>query len=167
MENKSRSSIYEIDCTELSGKSLPLRQYEGRPMLIVNTASLCGYSSQFESLESIWRSNRDKGLVVIGVPSNDFGRQEPGDSSQIISLCTVKFGVTFPLLAKTSVSGPHAHPLFQWLEQEGGFLSKPRWNFYKYIVGRDGRLKKWFLPMTSPGRGRVEHALRDVIETNS
>jgi glutathione peroxidase len=166
MKDNFRPAIYDIDCVDLMGKPLPLRHFSGQPMLIVNTASLCGFSSQFAGLESLWQSNKDKGLIVLGVPSNDFGRQEPGHSAQIMSLCTVKFGVTFPMAEKTPVSGPEAHPLFQWLAQEGGLLSRPRWNFYKYIIGRDGHLKDWFSTLTHPARHRFERALTEVISVN-
>src|SRR5580698_10582948 len=111
---ESPQCVYDIDCTDLSGSPLPLRQFSGKPMLIVNTASLCGFSSQFKGLEDVWRGYKDRGLIVFAVPSNDFGRQEPGSSAQIVSACVGKFGITFPLLEKASVSGPKAHSLFQW-----------------------------------------------------
>lgn len=156
-------NIYDITCVDLMGFPLPLRQFAGRPMIVVNTASLCGYAPQLKGLENIWQENRGKGLVILGVPSNDFGHQEPGDSKQIVSLCVTKFGVTFPMLAKTQVKGSDAHPLFHWLAQEGGGWSCPRWNFYKYVIGRDGRLKDWFLPLTTPDSGRFGKAVREAI----
>lgn len=164
--DKISPSLYDIDCVDLTGKPFPLRQFAGRPLLIANTASFCGFSPQLTDMESVWQANKDKGLAVIGVPSNDFGRQEPGDSAQIASLCATKYGVTFPLLAKTHVRGPQAHPLFQWLGQRGGFLSRPRWNFYKYIVGRDGQLKDWFSPFTNPRHPRFERALAEALKTS-
>ena len=133
-------------------------------MLIVNTASLCGFSAQFAGLEALWQRHKDEGLVVLGVPSNDFGQQEPGDSVQIVSLCMAKFAITFPMLAKTPVRGPDAHPLFQWLAEEGGFVAKPRWNFYKYVIGRDGHLKKWFSSFADPGRPGFEKALKEMMK---
>ena len=164
---QNAASIYDIDCIDLMGKPFPLRQFVGRPLLIANTASFCGFTPQLVDMEAVWQRDKDKGLVVIGMPSNDFGQQEPGDSAQIAALCTTKFGVTFPIMAKTPVSGPQAHPLFQWLVQEGGFLSKPRWNFYKYIIGRDGHLKDWFLPITNPRHPRFERALVDALKTKA
>jgi glutathione peroxidase len=163
MTDNRPSSIYDIDCVDLTGKPLPLRQFAGQPLLIANTASFCGFSKQLADMESLWQRDKNKGLVVLGVPSNDFGQQEPGDSAGIISVCSVKFRVTFPLLAKTPVSGEQAHPLFKWLAHEGSFLSKPRWNFYKYIIGRDGHLKEWFSPFTSPTQPRVARVLTEVL----
>jgi glutathione peroxidase len=157
------TSAYDIECTDYQGQPLPLRQFAGKPLLIVNTASLCGFSPQFKGLEKIWQNNRDKGLVVLGVPSNDFGQQEPGNSTEIVSLCTTKFGVTFPLLAKTPVKGNAAHPLFQWLAQEGGFFARPRWNFYKYIVSRDGHLQNWYSSLTTPEASRFKAAITEAI----
>jgi len=164
MQNNHSICAYDIDCVDLAGKPLPLRQFSGQPLLIINTASLCGFSPQFRELEDIWQKNKSKGLVVLGVPSNEFGHQEPGSSSQIMSLCTTKFGISFPLLAKTLVRGADAHPLFQFLRQEGGFLAKPHWNFYKYIIGRDGHLKSWFSSLTSPNTTCFRQAVEKAVE---
>ena len=164
MQYRDISSVYDIECTDLAGKPLPLQQYSGQPILVVNTASLCGFSSQFKGLEEIWQDYKSRGLVVLGVPSNEFGHQEPGASAQIMSLCTAKFGITFPLLAKTLVSGPSAHPLFQFLAHEGGFFAKPRWNFYKYIIGRNGHLKSWFSSLANPQSLRFNRAIMKSIE---
>ncbi len=163
MPVSSPASFYDIACTDLNGKRLSLREFKDRPMIIVNTASLCGFSAQFEGLEEVWQKNKDKGLVILGVPSNDFGRQEPGDSAQIISLCTLKFGVTFPLLAKTPVKGEDAHPIFKWLAAQGNFWSQPRWNFYKYAITRDGHLHDWFSSWTAPGTGRFQRVVQDIL----
>lgn len=167
MTTGTSSSIYEIDCTDYSGKSLPLRLFAGRPLLIVNTASLCGFSSQFPELEQVWQHHKNNGLMVLGVPSNDFGHQEPGNNPEIVALCTTKFGISFPLLGKISVRGSQAHPLFQWLRKEGGFLAKPRWNFYKYIVGRDGHLQDWFSSLTKPSDPRFQLSVTHAVETQT
>lgn len=161
------SSLYDIECTDILGQPLRLQQLAGRPILFVNTASLCGFSKQFFGLESVWQSNKDKGLIVLGIPSNDFGQQEPGNNPKIVNACVSKFGISFPLLDKTSVSGSEAHPLFKWLAQEGGVLSKPRWNFYKYIIGRDGHLKNWFTTLTEPDSVRFKKAINEALETQS
>ena len=156
-------SIYDIECTDIKGNPLPLRQFAGLPLLIVNTASLCGFTYQLGDIEALWQANQTKGLIVIGVPSNDFGQQEPGDNAKIASLCAGKFGVTFPLLSKTSVKGAEAHPLFKQLSEEAGPLGKPRWNFYKYIVGRDGHLQNWFTPLTGLAQPRFERAIKKAV----
>lgn len=156
------NSIYAFDCIDLYGKSIPLSVYKGRPILVVNTASLCGFSPQFKGLEEIWQKNQDKGLVVLGVPSGDFGKQELGSNAAIVTMCSTKFRVSFPLLAKTHVRGSDAHPLFQWLSKESGFLGRPRWNFYKYLIGRDGKLKNWFCSFTAPETPRFTKAVNDL-----
>ena len=143
-------TVYDFDLETLQGgKPLPLSQFKGQPLLIVNTASQCGFTYQYKGLEEVWKDNRDKGLVVIGVPSNDFGRQEPGKASEIAQFCELNFGVTFPLFAH--------------LAGEGGFLSRPRWNFYKYLVGRDGRLVTWFSSLTKPDSASFKRAIAKIV----
>lgn len=132
-------------------------------MVIVNTASLCGFTPQYAGLEALWRTWRDKGVIVLGVPCNDFGNQEPGDSAAIAAFCTEKYSVDFPLTAKVHVRGPHTHPLFRWLAQEGGFLARPRWNFYKFLIGKDGQLSSWFSSLTPPGSRRFGRAVERLV----
>lgn len=157
-------TVYDFELKTLMGsKPLPLEQFRGRPLVIVNTASQCGFTYQYQGLEDVWRQNRDKGLVVIGVPSNDFGRQEPGKASEISQFCELNFGVDFPLAEKSVVSGTKAIPLFKHLAREGGFLSRPRWNFYKYLIGRDGRLSTWFSSITKPDSGSFRRAVSRIV----
>lgn len=144
------ATAYDFSFEALNGGALPLAKFKGRPLLIVNTASRCGFTPQYAGLRELWRRHRDAGLVVLGVPSNDFGAQEPGSSDEIATFCEVNYGIDFPMTAKVSVRGPRAHPFFRWLAVQGGFLSLPRWNFYKYLIGRDGRLVDWFASMTKP-----------------
>ncbi len=156
-------TIYDFTLETLQGDALPLRAFEGRPLVIVNTASQCGFTYQYKGLQQLWSDRKDDGLVVIGFPSNDFGRQEPGKASEIAQFCEVNFGVDFPLAAKTPVTGPDAHPAFRHLVSEGGFLARPRWNFYKYVLGRDGRLRDWFSPLTRPDSARFKAAVDRAI----
>lgn len=159
----AEKTAYDFDFRSLKGKPLPLAEFAGRPLLIVNTASKCGFTPQYKELEAIWQKYRDEGLVVLGVPSNDFANQEPGGAAEIATFCETNFGVDFPLTEKVRVKGTNAHPLFQWLAREGGFLSRPRWNFYKYVIGRDGRLVDWFASTTTPGSAKVEQALKKAM----
>ena len=159
------TTAFDFSFSDLQGNPFPLSQFAGKPLVIVNTASMCGFTPQYKGLEQLWRSRRDKDLMVIGVPCNDFGRQEPGDACTIKSFTGDKYGVDFPLTDKVHVRGPDTHPLFRWLAQEGGFLSRPRWNFYKYLIGRDGRLKDWFASITTPGSGRFTRAVDDIVGT--
>jgi glutathione peroxidase len=157
------TTAFDFRLTALSGAPLDLGAYRGRPMLIVNTASQCGFTPQYDGLQALWRQYESSGLVVLGVPSNDFGGQEPGSAAEIDSFCRVRYGVSFPLAAKSTVKGPGADPLFRWLAREGGFLSRPRWNFYKYVIGRDGRLAAWFSSLTPPSSGRLRRAIDAVL----
>jgi glutathione peroxidase len=165
-DNHSSKTAYDFDCVDLHGKPLSLNQFKGQPLVIVNTASLCGSSFQYKGLENLWKKHKHEGLVVIGVPTNDFGRQEPGNSAAIASLCSLKFGVTFPLIEKTPITGPEAHPLFKWIAEEGGFFAKPRWNFYKYIIGRNGRLVDWYSTLTTSTSSRFENAVVSAVKNS-
>jgi glutathione peroxidase len=158
-------NVYDFKLTSLTGEPYWLADLAGRPLLIVNTASKCGFTPQYAGLQALWTKwgKRPQGLVVIGVPSNDFGNQEPGDAEAIGDFCDRTYGVTFPMMEKAAVKGPDAHPLFKWLGEQGGFLAKPRWNFYKYLTGRDGKLATWFPSTTAPDSAKLIRAIEDQL----
>jgi glutathione peroxidase len=131
---------YRFEFASIDGESLSLEAWRGRPVLVVNTASYCGYTPQYSDLEALWRRYRDRGLVVLGVPSNDFGRQEPGAEAEIKQFCMTNYSVDFPLAAKCRVIGGEAHPFYRWIAEELGEAGTPRWNFHKYLIGPDGQL---------------------------
>ncbi len=158
-------TAYDFTLTSLQGETMPLRRFAGRPLLIVNTASKCGFTPQYGGLQTLWSRYEPDGLVVIGVPSNDFAGQEPGDADEIGAFCSRNYGVSFPMTEKLHVRGPETHPLFGWLGREGGVLSRPRWNFFKYVIGRDGRLAAWFSSVTAPGSGRLQKVVENVLRT--
>ena len=137
---RTSMSAYDFEFTSIDGDKLPLSQYRGHPMLVVNTASFCGFTPQYEDLEALWRRYRERGLIVIGVPSNDFGQQEPGSSREIKQFCEGRYAVDFPLTEKQEVVGAKAHPFFRWIAEELGDAGTPRWNFHKYLVAPDGSL---------------------------
>jgi glutathione peroxidase len=137
---RGRMQGYDFEFTSIDGEKLPLSQYRGRPVLVVNTASFCGYTPQYEDLEALWRTYRDRGLVVIGVPSNDFGEQEPGTAKEIKQFCEGNYAVDFPLTDKQDVVGATAHPFFRWIAEELGDAGTPRWNFHKYLIAPDGSI---------------------------
>ncbi len=144
------ASAYDFSFETLDGKPYPLKALEGMPMVVVNTASKCGFTPQYAGLQALWKAQQGAGLVVIGVPSNDFGGQEPGSNAEIATFCEVNYGVGFPMMAKVPVTGPNAHPFFKWVIQEAGFLAKPRWNFFKYLINRQGGLENWFSSIAKP-----------------
>lgn len=143
---------------------MPLERYRGAVLLVVNTASQCGFTPQYAGLEALWRRFRDRGLVVLGFPCDQFGHQEPGDAEQITTFCSTRFGVTFPLFDKVEVNGPGAHPLYAALKQQApGLLGTEsiKWNFTKFLVGRDGAVRARYSPTTTPEAiaGDIEAAL--------
>lgn len=147
------SSIYDFEAQSIDGKPVPLRQFEGKPLLIVNTASACGFTPQFGGLEKLHQTYGSRGLVVLGFPSNQFGAQDPGSNDEIASFCQLNYGVSFPMMGKIDVNGANAHPLYQWLTAEApGLLGSKaiKWNFTKFLVGRDGRVLKRYAPQDAP-----------------
>ncbi|MCE4222689.1 glutathione peroxidase [Methylobacterium sp. C25] len=158
------SGIYDFSPSDAGGAPHPLSQYRGRVLLIVNTASKCGFTPQYEGLEALWRRHRAAGLVVLGLPCNQFGAQEPGNAEEIAQFCSLTYDVTFPVLAKVEVNGPAADPLFIRLKRErpGLFGSQSiKWNFTKFLVGRDGRVMARFAPKTKPAD--LERAVADAL----
>jgi glutathione peroxidase len=129
---------YEFEFVSIDGERLPLAAWRGRPVLIVNTASYCGYTPQYRDLEALWQRYRRRGLVVLGVPSNDFGRQEPGSEAEIKTFCTTHYAVDFPLAQKCVVLGDAAHPFYRWIAETLGEAGAPRWNFHKYLIAPGG-----------------------------
>lgn len=147
------SSVYDFEAQTITGEAVKLDQYRGKVLLIVNTASKCGFTPQFEGLEKLWQDYGPKGLTVVGFPCNQFGSQDPGDNSEIASFCQVNYGVSFPMMAKIDVNGPNAHPLYQWLVKEvPGILGTKsiKWNFTKFLIGRDGRVLGRYAPTDTP-----------------
>ena len=147
------SSIYDFEAQSIDGKPVALEQFRGRPMLIVNTASACGFTPQFGGLEQLHQTYGARGLVVLGFPCNQFGSQDPGSNEDIATFCQRNFGVSFPMMSKIDVNGPEAHPLYQWLSAEApGLLGSKaiKWNFTKFLVGKDGTVIKRYAPQDAP-----------------
>ncbi len=161
----SRITAYAFSFPALAGGDIRLGDYAGHPMLIVNTASLCGYTPQYAGLQELWTEFHDRGLMIVGVPSNDFGGQEPGGSKEIAETAQHQYGVTFPVAAKAVVKGPNAHPFYKWAAD---VLPKdvPRWNFHKYLIGRDGYIAEVFPSAIEPSDTRIKTAIaRALAET--
>ena len=147
------ASIYDFTATSITGQAVDLASRRGQVILIVNTASACGFTPQFAGLEQLWRDYGGQGLVIVGFPSNEFGGQDPGGNDEIASFCELNYGVSFPMMAKVKVNGADAHPLWQWLKSEKpGILGIEaiKWNFTKFLVGRDGQVLKRYAPTDKP-----------------
>src|SRR5260370_17897546 len=142
--------VYRFRFVAIDGESLPLDAWRGRPVFVVNTASFCGYTPQYSDLEALWQRHRDRGLMVLGVPSNDFGRQEPGSADEIKQFCATNYAVDFPLTEKCRVIGGAAHPFYRWVADNLGEAGTPRWNFHKYLVGPDGQLARAWPAQVAP-----------------
>ena len=158
------ASVYDFEAVSIDGKPAQLSTQRGKVLLIVNTASACGFTPQFAGLEALWQGLRDKGLVVLGFPSNQFGKQDPGSNAEIASFCQVNYGVSFPMMAKVDVNGGNAHPLWRWLTTEApGILGTKaiKWNFTKFLIGKDGQVLKRYAPTDTPEsiRPDIEAAL--------
>ena len=147
------NTVYDFEARRMDGSAVPLSQYQGKALLIVNTASACGFTPQFGGLEALHESYGKKGLVVLGFPCNQFGAQDPGSNEEIAQFCQLNYGVSFPMMAKIDVNGPKAEPLYQWLTAEApGLLGSKaiKWNFTKFLVGKDGQVIKRYAPNDKP-----------------
>jgi glutathione peroxidase len=158
---------YGFEFVSIDGEPLPLEAWRGRPVLVVNTASFCGYTPQYRDLEALWQRYRDRGLVVIGVPSNDFGQQEPGSAPEIKQFCMTHYAVDFPLTEKCRVIGGEAHPFYRWIAEilaEGG---APRWNFHKYLIGPDGQLAGAWPTQVTPSDRQITSEIEQLLSRPS
>jgi glutathione peroxidase len=158
------TTAFDFSFVDLDGQPQSLAQYQGKALLLVNVASKCGFTPQYEGLEALWKDYRDQGLVVIGFPCDQFGHQEPGNAEEIRNFCSLTYAVDFPLSEKVQVNGDDAHPLWKWLKAEKtGLLglSAIKWNFSKFLVGRDGKVRERYAPTDKPEnlRGDIEAAL--------
>ena len=150
---QSATSIYDFEALSIDGKPAQLASQRGKVILVVNTASACGFTPQFAGLEQLWQDYRDKGLMIVGFPSNEFGAQDPGNNEQIASFCQLNYGVSFPMMAKVQVNGREAHPLWQWLKaQAPGLMGTEgiKWNFTKFLIRRNGTVAKRYAPNDTP-----------------
>lgn len=163
-KNIMEKNFYQFKAKSLQGKETGMDQYRGKAVLVVNTASKCGLTPQYEGLQKLYDEYEDKGLVILGFPSNQFANQEPGDEKSIAEGCLVNYGVTFPMFSKVDVNGENAHPVFKYLTDElrGTFSRKVKWNFTKFLIDRNGKPVKRFSPTTKPEqlKGSIEKVLK-------
>jgi glutathione peroxidase len=155
-------TFFELEAESIDGNPVPLEVYQGKVVLVVNTASQCGFTPQYEGLEQLWKDYKDKDFVVLAFPSNDFGAQEPGTAEEIETFCKSRYGVTFPLFAKVKTKGQGQSPVYKFLNAKYG---EPQWNFHKYLVGKDGQVKRAFPsklgPESMPLRAAIDAALKE------
>lgn len=157
------ASVYDFTAISLAGEEIPLKRYEGQVLLIVNTASQCGFTPQYKGLQELYQTFSPRGFAVLGFPCNQFGHQEPGDSREIEQFCSTNYAVTFPMFAKIDVNGSNAHPLYQYLkgEKSGLLGSAIKWNFTKFLVDREGTVAARFAPKVAPEQ--IEAHIRKLL----
>ncbi|MGH6872569.1 MAG: glutathione peroxidase [Rhizomicrobium sp.] len=158
------TTAYDFSFKSIDGGAMPMSQFKGKAVLVVNVASQCGLTPQYSGLEALWKAKKDAGLVVLGVPANDFGAQEPGSEDQIKTFCETRFGVDFPMTAKEHVIGAEAHPLYKWIAGELGEGAAPKWNFHKYLIAKDGTLAGTFGSRTEPGDAEMNKAIDEALK---
>lgn len=158
-----KKTAYDFEFTAIDGTPLPLGRFRGKLLIIVNTASECLFTPQLGDLERLWLTYQSKGVVVLGVPSNDFGKQEPGSNQEVRNFCESKYQVSFPLTEKEPVTGRYAHPFYQWAEAVLGGAAAPKWNFHKYIISPEGALLDFFIPSTKPLSRRMVHVVEQYM----
>jgi len=159
-------SAYDFNMTAIDGAPMPMAQWKGRVLLVVNTASFCGFTPQYEALEAVFEKYKAQGLTVVGIPSGDFGGQEYEDNGKIKKFCESKFGIRFPLAEKTDVIGPNAAPFYKWANAKLGDTAVPKWNFHKILVGRDGHLIAAFPSAVTPNSPQVTAAVTKALAAN-
>ena len=152
---------YDFSFRDLDGSELKLSEYKNKIIVVVNVASECGFTSQYEDLQKVWEDFQKKDVVIIGVPSNDFGGQEPGSNNEIKNFCEAKFGITFPMTEKVSVKGSSAHPFYKWAKKNHGKSAVPKWNFHKIIIGKEGKIKDTFSSIVRPSSKKFIKSLND------
>ena len=155
---------YDFNFNDLDGSTLNLSEYKNKVIVVINVASQCGFTNQYEDMQKIWDKYQNKDFVLLGVPSNDFGKQEPGDNKDIKNFCESKFGITFPMTEKVSVKGDEAHPFYKWAKENHGKSAVPKWNFHKIIVGKTGKIVDTFASITNPSSKKFIKALEDALD---
>jgi glutathione peroxidase len=156
-------SAHALAFEAIDGGALPLSAYAGRAVLVVNTASRCGFTPQYDGLQALWTAYKDRGLVVLGVPANDFGAQEPGTNAEIADFCEVNFGIDFPMAAKATVVGSDAHPFYRWAKGALGEAGTPKWNFHKILIGPDGVAVAGFSSRVAPDAPELRRAIEAAL----
>jgi len=154
---------YDFKFKDLDGNALNLSEYKSKVVVVVNVASQCGFTNQYEDMQNVWEQYQSRGIVMLGVPSNDFGKQEPGSNEDIKNFCEAKFGITFPMTEKVSVKGTDAHPFYIWAEKNHGKSAVPKWNFHKIIINKEGKIEKTFSSITNPSSKKFKEVIENLL----
>ena len=154
---------YDFKFKNLDGGTLNLSEYKGKVIVVINVASRCGFTNQYEDMQKVWEKYHTRGIVVLGVPSNDFGKQEPGSNEDIKNFCESKFGISFPMTEKVSVKGSNAHPFYIWAREKHGKSAVPKWNFHKIIIDKNGKVAETFSSITNPTSKKFTKSLENLI----
>ena len=154
---------YDFNFKDLDGTPLNLSEYRGKVIVAINVASQCGFTSQYEDMQQVWEKYRSKGIIILGIPSNDFGKQEPRSNEDIKNFCEAKFGISFPMTEKVSVKGSEAHPFYIWARENYGKSAIPKWNFHKIIIDKNGKIAETFSSITSPSSKKFIKTLEKLI----
>ena len=156
--------VYDFNFKDLDGSIINLSEYKNKVIVIINVASQCGFTKQYNDMQTIWDKYQEKGLIMMGVPSNDFGKQEPGTNKEIKNFCEAKFGITFPMTEKIIVKGENAHPFYLWAKKNHGNSAVPKWNFHKIIIGKDGKVFETFSSMTNPTSKKFINSIETALK---
>ena len=155
---------YDFDFSDLDGSTLNLSEFKNKVIVVINVASQCGFTKQYEDMQKIWEKYQARGVIMLGIPSNDFGNQEPGSNQEIKNFCEAKFGISFPMTEKVSVKGVSAHPFYKWAKENHGKSAVPKWNFHKIIIGKNGKIVDTFASITNPSSKKFVEALEKALE---
>ena len=160
MENKK---LYDIKIESITGETISLNKYKGKTILLVNVASNCGFTKQYDDLQKLWEKYREKDLIVIGMPSNQFGGQEPGSNTEIKDFCETNFNINFPMTSKQDVKGENAHEIYKWAKISYGKSAVPKWNFHKILINKNGKIEDTFSSLTSPKSKKITSQIEKLI----
>ena len=157
---------YNFKFIDIDGNVLSLSEYKSKIIVVINVASQCGFTSQYEDMQKVWEKYQKKNVIIIGVPSNDFGNQEPGTNKEIKNFCEAKFGISFPMTEKVTVKGSEAHPFYRWAKESYGKSAIPKWNFHKIIIDKNGKISETFSSITNPSSKKFINAIEKLIRVN-
>ena len=162
--SEDKKTLFDFKINSIDGNEVNLMDYKDKTILIVNVASNCGFTKQYAGLQELWETYKDKGLIVLGVPSNQFGGQEPGTNKEIKKFCEVNFNVNFPMTDKVDVKGENIHPIYLWAKQNYGDSAIPKWNFHKILINKDGKIQNTYTSITKPTSKKITSEIENILD---